>query len=167
MTCEPSPSCHRCPAGVLEFLRTDLPAAPKIMRARRDEITEEASGNGLHARGMRGVVPGSVVEWDEDGSNVRPGPNARHYESARKECGAHLLFNAFWTVQNFCVHQMLPRDGMHAIDLGAIIRLIRAILLKYFECVEKIVNMEGLAASRLEARMRQCLARRDGPDGQM
>jgi hypothetical protein len=137
------------------------------MSARRDEITEEASGNGLHARGMRGVVPGSVVEWDEDGSNVRPGPNARHYESARKECGAHLLFNAFWTVQNFCVHQMLPRDGMHAIDLGAIIRLIRAILLKYFECVEKIVNMEGLAASRLEARMRQCLARRDGPDGQM
>ena len=72
MTCKPSPSCHRCPAGVLEFLRTDLPAAPKIMSARRDEITEEASGNGLHARCMRGVVPGSVVEWDEDGSNIRP-----------------------------------------------------------------------------------------------
>ena len=61
---------------------------------------------------------------------------------------------------------MLPRDGMHAIDLGAIIRLIMAILMKYFECVEKILGMEGLAASRLEARMRRCLAHGDGPDGQ-
>ena len=29
---------------------------------------------------------------------------------------------------NFCVHQMLMRDGMHVIDLGIIITLIRAIL---------------------------------------
>jgi hypothetical protein len=42
---------------------------------------------------------------------------------------------------------MLPRDGMHEIDFGAIIRLIMAKSLKYFECVEKILNMEGLAAS--------------------
>ncbi len=62
---------------------------------------------------------------------------------------------------------MLPRDGMHAIDLGAIIRLIMAILLKYFECVEKILDMERLAASRLEARMHCCLARREGPDSQL
>ncbi len=55
---------------MLEFLRTDLPAAPKRMSARRDEIMEEASGDGLRARDMRGVVPGSVVEWDEDGSNI-------------------------------------------------------------------------------------------------
>ncbi len=61
---------------------------------------------------------------------------------------------------------MLPHDGMHAIDLGAIVRLIMAILLKYLECVEKILDMEGLAASRLEARMVQCLARQAGPDGQ-
>jgi hypothetical protein len=68
-----------------------------------------------------------------------------------KECGAHPTYNAFWAVQHFCVQLMLPCDGMHAIDLGAIIRLILAILMKYFECVEKILSMEGLAASRLEA----------------
>ena len=61
---------------------------------------------------------------------------------------------------------MLPRDGMHAIDLGAIIRLILAILRKYWICVELILEMEGLAAKKLEARMRRCLARREGPDGQ-
>ena len=166
MTCEPAPSCHRCPAGVQEFLRTDLPAAPKSMRLRREEITAAATGDALRESGMRGVVDGSVVDWDEDGSNVRPGPNASHYEAVRKDCGAHPMYNAFWALQHFCVHQMLPRDGMHVIDLGAIIRLIMAILMKYFECVEKILGMEGLAASRLEARMRRCLARRDGPDGQ-
>ncbi len=91
---------------------------------------------------MRGVVEGSVVEWDEDGSNVRPGPNKRFYDSCRKECGAHLTYNAFWEVQNFCVQQMLPRDGMHAIDLGAITRLILAIPRKFWVCVEIIVDME-------------------------
>ena len=68
-------------------------------------------------------------------------------------------------VQNFCVQQMLPRDGMHAIDLGAIIRLIMVILLKYLFCVEIILDIEGLA-KRLEERMRRCLAVREGPDGQ-
>ena len=166
MTCEPHPSCHRCYAGIPEFLRTDLPSAPKSMKIRREEIEHEASGDGLRERGTRGVVEGSVVEWDEDGSNVRAGPNKRFYESCRKECGAHMLPNAFWEVQNFCVQQMLPRDGMHAIDLGAIIRLIMAILLKYLNCVEKILDIEGLAAKRLEERMRRCLAVREGPDGQ-
>ncbi len=65
----------------------------------------------------------------------------------------------------------LARDEMQAIDLRAITRLIMAILvlLKYFECVEKILDMEGLAAlqSRLEARMNCCLALREGPDGQL
>ncbi len=79
MTCEPHPFCHRCPARVLEFLRTELPVATKIMSVRQDEITEKAFGDGLQARGMRSVVPSSVVDWDEDCSNVRPGPNARHY----------------------------------------------------------------------------------------
>jgi hypothetical protein len=106
------------------------------MRLRREEITAAATGDALRENGMRGVVDGSVVHWDEDGSNVRPGPNASHYEAVRKDCGAHPMYNAFWSLQHFCVHQMLPRDGMHAIDLGAIIRLIMAILMKYFECVE-------------------------------
>ena len=84
----------------------------------------------------------------------------------QKGSGAHMLPNAFWEVQNFCVQQMLPRDGMHAIDLGAIVRLIVAIILKYFMCVETILDIEGLAAKRLEERMRRCLDRRAGPDGQ-
>ena len=61
-------------------------------------ITAAAAGDDLRGMGMRGVGDGSVVDWDEDGSNVRPGPEASHYEAARKECGAHLLFNAFWKV---------------------------------------------------------------------
>jgi hypothetical protein len=168
--CEPHPSCHRCPAGILEFLRTDLPFAPKTMRARQEQTTFEASGDGFRERGAAGVVDGSVVEWDEDGSNVRPacpGPNASKYESVRKECGAHILPNAFWKIPKFDVQQMLPRDGMHAFDLGALIRLIIAILLKYFFCAEEDMDMEGLAASRMEARFRMYLACRAGPDGQM
>jgi hypothetical protein len=45
------------------------------MLVRQDEITYEASGEGIRDRGLRGVVDGCIVEWDEDGSNVRPGPN--------------------------------------------------------------------------------------------
>ncbi len=70
-----------------------------------------------------------------------------------------MTYNAFWEVPNFCVQQML-RDGMHAIDHGAIIRLILAIHRKFWMCVELILNMEGLAAKKLEERMRRCLARR-------
>ena len=116
-TCEPPPSCHRFPTGILEL--TDLLSAPKVMSLRRDEVIEETSGDGLRIRGVRGVVPGGVVtvtvEWDEDGSNVRAGPNAKHYEACRRECGAaHFMFNAFLAVQHFCAHQMLPRDRMPA-----------------------------------------------------
>jgi hypothetical protein len=121
-------------------------------------------GEGI--RGMRRVVDGCIVEWDEMESNVCHGPNKSNYESARKECGAHLLFNTFWRIKHFCVQQMHPRDGMHAIDLGAIIRLIVAILRKYWECVEEL-GQEGLAASLLEARMRMYLARSAGPDDQI
>ncbi len=71
-TCEPLLSCHRCPAGIFEFLRTDLPFAPKSMLVRKDEIIYEASGEGLRDRG---VVDGCIVDGDEDGSNVHPGPN--------------------------------------------------------------------------------------------
>ncbi len=39
-------------------------------------------------------------------------------------------------------YQMLSLDGMHAIDLGAIIPLIMAILWKYFECIGKFWAMK-------------------------
>jgi hypothetical protein len=54
-----------------------------------------------------------------------------------------------------------------------IIRLIMVIqvLLKYFECVEKILDLEGMvetaAESRLEARISCCLAQCEGPDRQL
>ncbi len=71
-----------------------------------------ASGDGLQNIGMRGMGQGAVVQWNEDGSHVRPCPHSSHYEAARGECGAHLLFNAFWTVVNCCVHQLLMKDSM-------------------------------------------------------
>ncbi len=73
MACGPAPSCHSCPAGVNEFLLTYLPAAPKSMCFKREEITEAAAGDGIIVCGMWGVVEGeSVVEWDEDCSKVLP-----------------------------------------------------------------------------------------------
>ncbi len=61
-------------------------------------FTAAASGDCLRALGMKGMSNGAVVEWNADGSCTRPGPEALHYEAARAECGAHLLFNAFWAV---------------------------------------------------------------------
>ncbi len=83
------------------------------MRTRQEEITFEAAGDGLLERDARGVFEGSVVEWDEDGSNVRPGPNESRYESVRKECGAHLLYNAFWKIKHFCATDVAPRRNAH------------------------------------------------------
>jgi hypothetical protein len=115
------------------------------MRARQEQITFEASGDGLRERGAAGVVDGSVVEWEEDGSNVHPGPNASKYESVRKGCGAHILPNAFWKIPNFDVQQMLRIRPWRSKST------IIAILLKYFFCAEEDMDMEGLAASRMEA----------------
>jgi len=54
---------------------------------------------------VRGVNTGEpVVQWKADGSETKPGPKAAHYESVRKTVGAHLLYNAFWLVNHFCVH---------------------------------------------------------------
>jgi hypothetical protein len=64
------------------------------------------------------------------------------------------------------VHQMLMRDPMHQIDLGAIIHLIKAILRKFNECVETALDQYGLAAKRLGQRFRLMLDKRSGRDGQ-
>jgi hypothetical protein len=63
---------------------------------------------------------------------------------------------------------MLPQEVMHGINLAAIILLTRimALLRKYFECVEKILDKEDLAASSLEALLYMYLIRREGPNGQ-
>ena len=140
----------------------------KTTKDKRAAVTAAATGDGLRALGMRGMGSGDVVEWNEDGSCVRPGPESLHYEASRGECGAHLLFNAFWAVVNCCVHQLLMKDPMHQIDLGIIIRLIMAILKKYWECVLQYFaeGTENLAAKKLQARLNALLHRRSGPDGQ-
>jgi hypothetical protein len=137
------------------------------MRDTRAAVTAAASGDGLRNIGLRGMGPGAVVQWNDDGSNVRPGPESSHYEAARGECGAHLLFNAFWTVANCCVHQLLMKDSMHQIDLGVIVRLIMAILRKYWEDVLQWLGDEfaGLAAKKLQQRLCKVLERRIDQDG--
>ncbi len=120
--------------------------ASKSGRDRRREITRAAAGKDI----VRGMQPGEpVVNWGEAPDHVHsPGPNAANYERFRAHAGAHLVFNAFWKVQLLCVHQMLMRDQMHQIDLGAIVHLIRAFLSKFQECVERALDKVGLAAKK-------------------
>ena len=59
------------------------------------------------------------------------------------------------------------KDSMHQIDLGVIIRLIMAILWKYWEDVLQYLKegSEGLAAKKLQALLCMLLRRRSGKDG--
>ena len=102
-----------------------------------------------------------VVEFGEDCSFHRPGPNSTCYEDAWPICGAHLVFNAFWLISNF---QMLMHYEMHAIDLGIIITLIWAILLTFMEIVAVVLDIQGRATAKLETRFRNVVARRTGRD---
>ena len=134
------------------------------MTTRRAQITEAAKGGDRHLRGM---CSGRVVDWGEGEKPTHsPGPNSSHYEAFRTLCNAHLVFNAFWSIPHFCVHQMLMRDPMHQVDLGVIVHLIRAILRKFEECVEKVLDIPGRAVARLQARFELMLAKRKGADGQ-
>ena len=162
-TCEPAPACHRCTASKGELLSTSL-FPSKSTPLWKAAIIKAASGQDLVVR--RAPSREKVVQWEEDGSDTAPGPNSSHYESVRKSVGAHLLYNAFWIVNHFCVHQMIMKDRMHAIDLGVIVTLIKAMMRKYYECVEIFLNKEGLAASKLEKRFKNILATRTGQDSQ-
>ena len=162
VTCESAPNCHRCTVCKGHFLSGNHYPAKSTLK-RRSEITSVAGGA---AGGKRPQPGGAIVTWDADGSNVRQGPAAASYEAARKTCKAHLLFNAFWLIPFFCVHQMLMRDPMHQIDLGVILHHIKAILRKYKECVEDILGITGKAAAKLGSRLQNMLKRREGPDGQ-
>ncbi len=126
----------------------------KTTSDKRAAVTAAATGEGFKALGLRVTGMGPIVEWNEDGSCVRPGPEYSYYKAGRAECGSHLLFNAFWGVSNCCVHQLLMKDLMHQIDLGVIIRLTMAILQKYWESVLQFLRegMEALTANRLSAR---------------
>ena len=163
-TCEPPHTCHRCTAPRKDFLSTAV-FPSKSTAARRRAVEQAAAGQGRNIRGMQ--AGGSVVDFGELPDRIhKPGPNASHYEQFRSQAGAHLIFNAFWTIPHFCVHQMLMRDPMHQVDLGAIVHLIRAILRKFKECVETALDMPGLAARKLGNRLRLMLAKRSTPGGQ-
>ena len=116
--------------------------------------------------------PGAqVVDWGEAPDHVpAPGPNTANYHRFRESTGAHLIFNIFLKIQHFCVHQMLMREPMHQIDLGAIVlievHLVRAILHKFNEGVQTALDKSGLAAKRLGQRFRLYLAKCHGKDGQ-
>ena len=58
-SCEPHSACHRCPAGILEFLRTDLPSAPKTMLRRMEDIIFAASGDSMREQGVLGMLEGA------------------------------------------------------------------------------------------------------------
>jgi hypothetical protein len=142
--------------------------ASKSGRDRRRDITRATAGKDIALRGMQPGEP--VVNWGESPDHIHsPSLNAGNYERFRAHAGAHLVIDAFWKVQHFCVHQMLMRDPMHQIDLGAIVHLIRAILRKFQECVEIAMDKVGLAAKHI----RQCFelmlatSKRKGPDNQM
>ena len=134
------------------------------MTTRRAQITETAAGRGHALRGMR---QGPVVNWgDSENPTHSAGTNSIHYDAFRSLCNAHLIFNAFWSIPHFCVHQMLMRDPMHQVDLGVIVHLIKAILRKFRESVETALKIPGRAARRLKERVDLMLAKRKGPDGQ-
>jgi len=99
-----------------------------------------------------------------EGSLHLPGQNSSHNESTRERVGAHLVFNEFWLVSNFRVHQMSHLMGysMHTINLGIILTLIRAILQAFLEEVEVVLNIQGRAASNLEVLFHNVLARKKG-----
>ena len=159
--------CHRCTARLGSFLDVDVNQTIKTTEGRRRKITRASSGIDMRDHVNRPASGADkVVDWGEDGSTHSPGPNSVHYETMRTVAGAHLVFNAFWLINHFCVHQMLMRDAMHAIDLGIIITLIRAILRAFLECVELQLDIVGRAAAKLEKRFRNILAIRTGPDGQ-
>jgi hypothetical protein len=128
----------------------------KTMRKVRQRVELAAAGPGGYLKGRHNST--LVVKWDPDGRNVRPGPGiitiiliiyiiyiilisvyktgVLYYESQRIKACAHLFFNAFWLIPNFCINQMYLRDPMHQIDSGVIISFLKAVLRKFRECVE-------------------------------
>ena len=55
-------------------------------------------------------------------------PRQKFYEASRQRVGAHLVYNAFWLVNTFCLYQMHMRDSLHQVDHGIIVHILRAIL---------------------------------------
>ena len=89
----------------------------KTTQATQARVLAEAAGNGI-----------PVVEFNAQGKKTIPGPKAKFYEASRQRAGTHLVFNAFWLVNTFCLYQMHMRDSLHQVDHGIIVHILRAIL---------------------------------------
>ena len=61
---------------------------------------------------------------------------------------------------------MYMRDTTHQIDLGVIISFLKAILRKYFECIETVLHIPGKAAKKLTARLQLALKKYTCKSGQ-
>jgi hypothetical protein len=119
--------CHRCTCPIKDFLDTTKTWPAKTTQLLKESVLTQAA-----QCTARGAVPGPVVQIAEDGMSCTPGPNAAHYEASRSAAGAHLLFNGFWLVTNFCIFQMYMRDSLHQIDHGILIHVLRGILRLFF-----------------------------------
>lgn len=148
--------CHRCHVKRADFLETKVRAPRKTTWEMKQLQLEAAAGS--HSRGR------AVVEWDADGRR-RAGPGVKSYDRIRKMFG-HLVRNAFWAVPGFCIYSMCMRDPMHQIDHGVIVFLLRAILWRYMETVEKQLGLAaGTAVTKLTARINMVLGKRKDDEG--
>ena len=136
---------NRCKVKRKDFLSTQRAPARETPQMKQ-AVLDKAAGNGTR-----------VVDWDADTKRMTPGPSARNYESSRKKAGCHLIWNAFWAINGFCIFQMCMRDPMHQIDKGVIVTLLKAILRLYAEQIESVMNNAGSAAKKLTERLIKAL----------
>jgi len=124
-----------------------------------------------HRRAVEDEVAGKntrdspVVTWHPQTKEMVPGPAVRYYNSSRLRAGCHLVYNAFWAIQGFCIYQMCMRDPMHQVDKGVIVQLLKSILRLYSEQVESVLGKAGLAAKKLTARLTAALGSRTDKAG--
>jgi len=120
-------------------------------------VEDEVAGNYTGGR--------PVVTWHPQTKEMVPGPASRFYQSSRLRAGCHLVYNAFWAIQGFCIYQMCMRDPMHQVDKGVIVQLLKSILRLYSEQVESVLGKAGLAAKKLTARLTAALGSRTDKAG--
>ena len=138
------------PRETRRLLGDQVRAPRKTTWDMKSSVLEAAAGS--HSRGT------AVSEWDGDGRR-QAGPGVRSYERVRKMFG-HIVRNAFWAVPGSCVYHKCMRDPMHQIDHGVIVFLLRAILWRYMETVEKELGAPvGTAVAKLTARINMVLGK--------
>ena len=132
-------------------------AEARTTAAHRQAVEDEVAGNNTGGR--------PVVTWNPQTKEMIPGPASRYYNSSRLRAGCHLVYNAFWAIQGFCIYQMCMRDPMHQVDKGVIVQLLKSILRLYSEQVESVLGKAGLAAKKLTARLTAALGSRTDKAG--